>query len=143
MALERPKKRGDCKNGPRPCPWIGCKWHLFWEMPRKEVEAALGESDDAVIEYIWEMKDTCVLDVADCPENTLEDVGQILKLTRERIRQISGAGPLLKGGAIRRLKHVSRSKYLRDFAEGELIEQDQWKPQPGSRSAVIRRYFNL
>lgn len=24
----RPKTRADCKNGPRPCPWVGCSHHL-------------------------------------------------------------------------------------------------------------------
>lgn len=41
---------------------------------------------------------------------TLEDIGQTLKLTRERIRQI-------KEKAIRRLRHESRAKQLRDYAK--------------------------
>jgi RNA polymerase primary sigma factor len=39
---------------------------------------------------------------------TLEDIGKRLGLTRERIRQI-------KEQAIQKLRHSSRSKYLRDF----------------------------
>lgn len=45
----------------------------------------------------------------DCP-HTLEEVGQALDVTRERIRQIEVK-------AIRKLKHPSRSKWLRDFLE--------------------------
>jgi len=45
----------------------------------------------------------------DCP-HTLEEVGQALDVTRERIRQIE-----IK--AIKKLKHLSRSKWLRDFLE--------------------------
>ncbi len=39
---------------------------------------------------------------------TLEDVGKILHVTRERVRQIEAK-------ALRKLRHPSRSKYLRDY----------------------------
>jgi RNA polymerase primary sigma factor len=42
--------------------------------------------------------------------HTLEEVGLEFDVTRERIRQIEGK-------AIRRLKHPSRSKWLREFIE--------------------------
>ena len=41
-------------------------------------------------------------------EHTLEEVGKIFNVTRERIRQIEAK-------ALRKLKHPSRSKKLRDF----------------------------
>ncbi len=41
---------------------------------------------------------------------TLEDVGQVFDVTRERIRQIEAK-------ALRKLRHPSRSKPLRDFIE--------------------------
>jgi hypothetical protein len=37
---------------------------------------------------VWEMKNSCALDVADEGEHTLEEVGAIANLVRERIRQI-------------------------------------------------------
>jgi RNA polymerase primary sigma factor len=40
--------------------------------------------------------------------HTLEEVGQEFEVTRERIRQIEVK-------AIRKLKHPSRNKWLRDF----------------------------
>ena len=39
---------------------------------------------------------------------TLEEIGEMFNLTRERVRQI-------KEKAIRRLRHTSRSKYLRAY----------------------------
>jgi DNA-directed RNA polymerase sigma subunit (sigma70/sigma32) len=41
---------------------------------------------------VWEMAETCSLDVADRGGITLEDVGAILNLTRERIRQVEVRG---------------------------------------------------
>lgn len=41
---------------------------------------------------------------------TLEDVGKVFNVTRERIRQIEAK-------ALRKLRHPSRSKQLRDFIE--------------------------
>ncbi len=43
-----------------------------------------------------------------CPEKTLEEIGDDLELTRERVRQI-------KEKAIRRLRHNSRSKLLKSY----------------------------
>jgi RNA polymerase primary sigma factor len=44
-------------------------------------------------------------------EHTLEEVGQLFKFTRERIRQIEAK-------SLRKLKHPSRSKKLKSFAHG-------------------------
>ena len=41
---------------------------------------------------VWEMSETCALDVADRGGITLEDVGNLLNLTRERIRQVERSG---------------------------------------------------
>ena len=41
---------------------------------------------------IWELEHTCALDVAEKGGITLEEVGEIMNLTRERIRQIEARG---------------------------------------------------
>jgi hypothetical protein len=28
-ADEQPKSRDECRNGPRPCPWVACRFHLL------------------------------------------------------------------------------------------------------------------
>jgi len=42
----------------------------------------------------WELEETCSLDVADRGGITLEEVGDILNLTRERVRQVEVRGLL-------------------------------------------------
>ena len=42
----------------------------------------------------WDLEDTCALDVAERGGITLEEVGAILNLTRERIRQVEVRGLL-------------------------------------------------
>jgi hypothetical protein len=68
---QRPKTRGDCLEGGvnegRPCPWIGCRYNLAEADPKKH---------------------TCALDVADEGGVTLEEVGELMGVTRERIRQV-------------------------------------------------------
>jgi RNA polymerase, sigma 70 subunit, RpoD len=44
--------------------------------------------------------------------HTLEEVGYVFQVTRERIRQIEAK-------ALRRLRHPSRSKKLKDYLEDE------------------------
>lgn len=51
----------------------------------------------------------------DGSEHTLEEVGQSFAVTRERIRQIEAK-------ALRKLRHPSRSKRLRNFLEDKLPE---------------------
>jgi hypothetical protein len=80
----RPRTRGDCAGGERPCPWVGCKHHLYLDVSPITGAIRICYPD---LEP-WELEHTCSLDVADSGGKTLEVVGSILNLTRERSRQI-------------------------------------------------------
>lgn len=82
-APERPKTRGECVDGPRPCPWASCKYHL-----------ALDVKDNGLVRITFpgkeidELKETCALDVADRVkprELSLEQVGELVNVTSERV----------------------------------------------------------
>lgn len=82
--VERPKTRGDCMGEMRPCPWVGCKQHLYLDVNPVTGAIRIAFPD---LEP-WELEHTCALDVADRGGITLEEVGQITNVSRERIRQV-------------------------------------------------------
>ena len=94
-----PRVRADCLpggcNAARPCPWTCC---------RHNIAAEPG----------WSGGDSCVLDVTDRnPAGvTLEQVGDLLGLTRERIRQ-------LEVRVLGRIARARAAKELRDLAAGD------------------------
>ncbi len=91
----RPRSRADCAQGERPCMFISCKHHLYLDVNPETGSIKLNFPD----KEIWELDETCALDVADRGGITLEEVGTIMNLTRERIRQVETRG-LLKLRAI-------------------------------------------
>lgn len=86
----RPRSRVDCATGPRPCMFISCKHHLYLDVNPATGSIKLNFPD----KEIWELAETCALDVADRGGITLEEVGAIMNLTRERIRQVETRGLL-------------------------------------------------
>lgn len=92
----RPKSREDCATMDRPCPFVSCKYHLYIDVHPVRGSIKVNFPDMEV----WEMTDTCALDIADRGGITLEEVGQIMNLTRERVRQLETQGlGKLQGGA--------------------------------------------
>ena len=86
--VERPKLRAECLSGERPCPFVSCEHHLYLDVNPQSGAIKLNFPHLEV----WEMPETCSLDVADRGGITLEEVGAILNLTRERIRQVEVRG---------------------------------------------------
>jgi len=86
--VDRPKSRADCQQMQRPCPFVSCEHHLYLDVNPQSGAIKLNFPHLEV----WEMAETCALDVADRGGITLEEVGAILNLTRERIRQVEVRG---------------------------------------------------
>jgi len=71
----------------RPCPYVACKYHLYLDVSPR-TGAIKFNFPDLEPEQLTE---TCALDVADRGGHTCEQVGDLLNITRERIRQIEVA----------------------------------------------------
>jgi hypothetical protein len=104
--VEKPRTRADCKGGERPCPFVSCKHHLYLDVSARTGAIKLNFPDLEV----WEMNETCALDVADRGGATLEDVGAIMNLTRERIRQVEVKG-------LAKLQALREMSALRDYVD--------------------------
>jgi len=102
----KPRTRAECVDGPRPCPYVSCQHHLFLDVSNRTGAIKLNFPDLEV----WDMNETCALDVADRGGTTLEDVGAIMNLTRERIRQVEVK-------ALARLEALKDMMALRDYVD--------------------------
>lgn len=102
----RPKTRAECVEGERPCPFVSCKHHLYLDVSARTGAIKLNFPDLEV----WEMTETCALDVADRGGTTLEEVGAIMNLTRERIRQVEVKG-------LAKLEALRDMAALRDYVD--------------------------
>jgi hypothetical protein len=84
VAELRPRTRADCADGPRPCPFVSCRHHLFLEVNP--------ETGTVIFNFpgkeLWEVERTCSLDEAARGGITLEEIGGMMQLSRERIRQL-------------------------------------------------------
>lgn len=86
----RPHTRADCAEGPRPCPWVSCRYHLYLDVSPRTGSLKLNFPDLEV----WELEESCALDVADRGQAGSERIGALLNLTRERARQLEEAALL-------------------------------------------------
>jgi hypothetical protein len=102
----KPTTRAECAEGIRPCPYVSCKHHLFLDVSARTGAIKLNFPDLEV----WDMNETCALDVADRGGTTLEDVGAIMNLTRERIRQVEVK-------ALAKLQALKDMMGLRDYVD--------------------------
>ncbi|PKK91273.1 MAG: RNA polymerase sigma factor RpoD [Candidatus Wallbacteria bacterium HGW-Wallbacteria-1] len=79
---------------------VDAAFHAMLKEKIKSVLSTLTEREAKVLTYRFGLNDGC--------PHTLEEVGKIFNVTRERIRQIEAK-------ALRKLRHPSRSKHLREY----------------------------
>ena len=88
QGMSRPTTRAECRQHAGPCPWVACKHHLYLDINPQTGSIKINFPD---LEP-WELSQTCALDVAEAGALTLEQVGEITNLTRERVRQVEVIG---------------------------------------------------
>lgn len=78
----RPRTRVDCKNVPRPCPFVGCRHNLY--LDTTDVGSITLNFPER---QPWEMppSESCSLDVAAGGESTAHEVGRMMNVTRQRV----------------------------------------------------------
>lgn len=90
----RPSTRAQCRDGPRPCLFVSCRFHLYLDV--NELTGAMKLNFPHL--QPWELAESCALDIAERGGMSLEELGALLNVTRERARQIEIT-------AIGKLKH--------------------------------------
>lgn len=65
----RPTERAECANVGRPCPYVGCRYHLYLEVHPQSGAIKVNASTEP-----WEIKRSCALDCADEGPATLETI---------------------------------------------------------------------
>lgn len=78
-----PRTRAECVDSCRPCPFVSCKHHLYLDV--NDIGSIVISHPDV---QPREMHISCALDVADDGPISLEQVGSIMNITRERVRQL-------------------------------------------------------
>lgn len=82
---DRPRTRGDCKDGPRPCPWAGCRYHLYIDV--RPGDGSLKLNFPGV--DLADMQETCALDVAEKHSGLFpEQIAELLNVTEPAARLI-------------------------------------------------------
>ena len=104
---ERPRTRADCIDGPRPCPWVSCRYHLLVDVkPNGGIALNItrpGEKsahtisrhtrhhdrlEDIAVERLEAMSETCALDVAEAGGASFARVGRLMGLTKQGVLAI-------------------------------------------------------
>ncbi len=80
-----PLTRAGCADVPRPCPHVGCRHHLYLDVKPGSglVLNHPGREPDDLDERL-----SCSLDIAERGALNLDEIGVLLNVSRERIRQL-------------------------------------------------------
>ena len=81
--LLKPRCRSDCSKIPRPCPFVSCRYNLYCDITKR---GSLKLNFPKIEPQ--EMIASCALDIAELGGCTLQEIGDILNITRERVRQV-------------------------------------------------------
>lgn len=116
-----PRTRAECVDGPRPCPYVSCRYHLFLE-----VTSTGSIAHNVPGKELHDLQDTCALDVAERDGVTLGVVAEKYSISCERVRQIEER-------ALRRLAEALRAEVDDDLLKvyaPKLATRPRVKPRP-------------
>lgn len=149
--VDRPLTRGDCQDGPRPCPFVSCRYHLYLDTDRtggiRLHHPKLNPED---------LEESCALDVADRGATTLEEIGRLYAVSRETVRLIEAAAGrrLVRLPIIREIQAAGVEEHYRSNESmeadashgggrsGEKPPEEEQPPQP-LEDRVWRTYERL
>jgi hypothetical protein len=94
LKILRPQTRDDCASVPRPCPFVSCRYNMYLDV-REDGALRFNFPDREPHEMIA----SCALDLASDGPRTLDLVGGLMGVSKERARQLEASG----------LKKVKRS----------------------------------
>jgi hypothetical protein len=87
-----PATRGECKDGPRPCPLVSCRFHLLLDVSKDGRLCRTIPFDEnapeSILEALSAMRETCALDVADQGGIFEWELAQLLNLRHTQLADI-------------------------------------------------------
>lgn len=93
---ERPKFRADCEDGPRPCPFVGCRLHLLIDVDERGrlFKTRDFDEDDAnsIVEALHDMPQTCAWDVGQAGNHTQQEVARLLNVDQSSVSHTETSG---------------------------------------------------
>ena len=101
----RPRTRAECKDGIRPCPFVGCRYNLWCEVTENGSLVILNRDVDPT-EVPPEA--SCALDIADRVSGQELETGENQTMPMSEIGRIYGVG----GGRIQQIVESALDHYL-------------------------------
>ena len=91
-----PRRLEECPDDDEQCPYVACRYHLWTDIVGRSVRYGKQGSEreyryEMVQTDAWGSWPTCALRAARQGPRTLDEVGDVLGVTRERVRQIQVA----------------------------------------------------
>lgn len=117
----RPKTRGECLAGPRPCPFVSCRHHLFIDSLTVKGEPR------SRFEDLEQLAETCSLDVADAGARPARTVGRVMGLSHGRVQQLEYDGceslkKLLPADMLQAWTHTT--EVIADAGAGDVVDPE-------------------
>lgn len=121
----QPRNRVECPPADVPCPFVACRYHVWTSTTLRQ-----GVVVDVQVGRGWgDVKHTCALVLAEQGPRTMDQVGKILGVSRERVRQ-------LEAGAIQFLRR-ERPGALHDLSGSDDHVHDLTGAQPVRQDASV------